>query len=135
MGRWVVLIGTAGMLMGPMQTNAEQAISISVKPAVTGYRGTVRLRVLVARDEGNRSLRWEVDGPDYFRASQRALDGAAAARTHEFLLRDLPAGQFEVRAIVTRRDRSSAMDSRTLRVVGGPSDPDSPLTRETSTQR
>lgn len=123
MRRWVVLMGVVGLLAGPMQTNAEQAVSISVKPAVTGYRGTVRLRVLVARDDTNRLLRWEVDGSDYFRASQRELDGAAAARTHEFFLRDLPAGHFEVRAIVTRSDRSSVMDQRTLRVIGGPSEP------------
>ena len=92
MRRWVVSMGVVGLLAGSMQTNAEQAVSINVKPAVTAYRGTVRLRVLVARDDTNRSLRWEVDGPDYFRASQRDLDGAAAARRHEFMLRDLPAG-------------------------------------------
>lgn len=123
MRRWAALIGVAGLLAGSTHTSADEAISISVRPAVAGYRGTVRLRVLVARDGNNRLLRWEVEGPEYYRASERQLDGAAAPRTHEFMLRDLPAGQFDVRAIVTRSDRSSAMDQSTLKVVGGPREP------------
>ena len=123
MRRWVVLIAAAGILGGPMHVDADEAISISVRPAVTGYRGTVRLRVIVARDDNNRSLRWEIDGPDYYRSSQRELHGAGAARIHEFLLRDLPSGEFEVRAIVTRSDRSSSVDRSTLKVFGGPRDP------------
>ena len=123
MRRWILLIAAAGIVTGATPTNGGEAISITVKPSVAGYRGSVRLKVVVARDDKNRSLRWEIDGPDYYRSSQRELQGAGAARIHEFLLRDLPAGEFEVRAIVTRNDRTSAMDRRPLRVVGGPSDP------------
>ena len=123
MRRWILLIAAAGILTGATPTTGGETISITVRPAVTGYRGTVRLKVVVERNDKNRSLRWEIDGAEYYRSSQRELDGAGAARIHEFLLRDLPAGEFEVRAIVTRNDRTSAMDRRPLRVVGGPRDP------------
>jgi hypothetical protein len=48
----------------------------------------------------NRVLLWEVDGPNYYRSSELQLDGAAAPRSYVFLVRDLPAGQFEIRATV-----------------------------------
>ena len=37
-----------------------------------------------------------------------------------FVMRALPAGEFEVRASVKRSDNSVAVDRGTIRVVGGP---------------
>jgi hypothetical protein len=48
------------------------------------------------------------------------MDGAAAPRSYFFLMRELPAGEFEIRATVTRNDQTKVMDRSTIRVVGGP---------------
>ena len=117
------LLGVAvvvGFFAGSMHMSADEAISITVRPAVASYRGSAQVKVLVARDEKNRMLTWEVDGPNYFRSSSQELQGAAAPRTYVFMMRELPAGEFEVRATVKRNDRTQITDRSTIRVVGGP---------------
>jgi hypothetical protein len=120
MKRYLGLAMAAGILAGPIHTSADEAISITVRPAVTTFRGSAQLKVLVARDEKNRSLEWVIDGPNYYRSSSLEMDGAAAPRSYFFLMRELPAGEFEIRATVTRNDQTKVMDRSTIRVVGGP---------------
>jgi hypothetical protein len=108
------------VLASPIQTTADQAISLTVRPKITTYRGNAQVRVLVSRDEKNRTLVWEVDGPNYYRSSSVELQGATSPRSYFFLARDLPSGEFEVRATVKRNDRSTARAVSSLRVVGGP---------------
>ncbi len=120
MKRYLGLAITAGFLAGSMQMNADEAISITVRPSVATVNGSAQLKVLVARDEKNRSLKWEVDGPNYYRSSSMELDGASAARSYFFVVRDLPAGEFEVRATIRRNDSTQAVDRSRIRVVGGP---------------
>ena len=120
MKRYFGLAVAAGVLAGSMQMSADEAISITVRPAVTSFRGNAQLRVLVSRNERNRMLVWEVDGPNYYRSSSIALDGAASPRSYFFLVKDLPGGEFDVRATVKRNDSSSAMDRSTIKVIGGP---------------
>ena len=121
MKRYLPLAVVAGVLAGSMQMSADEAISITVRPAVTSYRGSAQLRVLVSRNEKNRMLVWEVDGPGFFRSSSTTLEGAAAARSYFFMVKDLPGGEFDVRATVKRNDNSAATDRSTIMVVGGPS--------------
>lgn len=120
MKRYAGVALAAGVLIGSMQMSADESISITVRPAVTSFRGNAQLRVLVSRSEKNRVLVWEVDGPNYYRSSSIALDGAAAARSYLFTVRDLPQGEFDVRATVKRSDSSAAMDRSRIKVVGGP---------------
>jgi hypothetical protein len=120
------LLGLAiwtGIVAGSMQAGADAPISITVRPSVATYHGNAMSKVLVSRDERNRLLVWEVDGPGYYRSSAIELDGAAAPRSYLFMAKELPAGEFEVRATVKRSDRSHSTDRRGIRVVGGPEGP------------
>ncbi len=110
----------AAVLAGSMHLSADDAISITVRPAVTSFRGNALLKVIVSRNERNRSLVWEVDGPNYYRSSSISLDGAAAARSYVFMVKDLPGGEFDVRATVKRNDNSASVDRSAIKVVGGP---------------
>jgi hypothetical protein len=114
----VVLV--AAVLASSMLASGDQAISMTVRPAIAPYRGNAQIKVLVSRDEKNRTLVWEVDGPNYYRSSSLELEGASAPRSYFFLARDLPAGDFEVRATIRRNDRSTSMAVGRLKVVGGP---------------
>lgn len=109
-----------GILAGTIQSNADEAVSITVRPAVTSYGGNAQLRVIVARDDLNRALVWEVDGPNYYRSSETQLNGASAPRSYVFMVRDLPGGEFVVRAILKRGDSSTVVDRSSITVVGGP---------------
>jgi hypothetical protein len=120
MKRYFGLAVAAGVLTGSLHLSADEAISITVRPAVTSFRGSAQLKVLVARDEKNRSLVWEVDGPNYYRSSSIDLDGAASARSYFFVVKDLPGGEFDVRATVKRNDSSTVVDRSTIKVIGGP---------------
>jgi len=120
MKRYFGLAMAAGVLAGSMQMSADEAISITVRPAVMSYRGNTQLKVLLSRNEKNRLLVWEVDGPNYYRSSSIALDGAASPRSYFFMVKDLPSGEFVVRASVKRNDSSVATDRSSIRVVGGP---------------
>jgi hypothetical protein len=52
--------------------------------------------VWVEPHEENRELTVFVDSPDYFRSSMEPLEGADAARTHQFHFKSLPAGQYSL---------------------------------------
>jgi hypothetical protein len=97
---------------------ADEAITITVRPAVTVAHGNAQLKVILDRNEMNRSLIWEVDGPNYYRSSAMELAGASAPRSYFFLVKDLPEGNFEVRATVRRNDNSQAVDRSRIIVVG-----------------
>jgi len=118
MKRYVLSIVILGSLAGVVHLSAEKAVSITVRPAVATARGDARLKVLIARNAKNRVLMWEVDGENYYRSSTMQLHGASSPRSYFFVVRDLPAGKFEVRASVRRADNSTAIDRESLHVIG-----------------
>ena len=73
---------------------------------------------LVARNELNRVLVWEIDGPSYYRSSTTELDGASSPRSYFFMAHDLPAGLFDIRVTVKRNDNTEARDRGQIRVAG-----------------
>ncbi len=112
----LIIIGFA-IAPGGRLARADEPITVSVTPAVN--RGDARLTILVERDDENRALMWEVDGPNYYRSSAQQLDGAASPRAWSVLLHDIPAGVFAVRAMVKRSDRSESLATTEMRVVMG----------------
>src|SRR5688572_7005162 len=109
MNRVIGLVMLAAFFAGSLHTSADEALSITVRPAVTTFRGSAQLKVIVARDEKNRFLVWEIDGPDYYRSSSMELNGASAPRSYFFIARELPAGEFDVRVTVKRADQTTVM--------------------------
>jgi hypothetical protein len=107
-------------LAGSVHLCADEAISVTVRPAVTMV-GSAQVKVLIERNSSNRELLWEVDGPNFYRSSALQLEGAFAPRSFFFVVKDMPEGEFEVRATVRRNDDSQSMERRTIRVVGGKS--------------
>ncbi len=84
---------------------------------VTFARGDAQLLVRVERNDLNRMLTWEVDGPQYFRSSMMELDGASAPRSWFFVVRDLDEGEYDIRAIVRRSDDSQVFAVTRIRVL------------------
>jgi len=108
-----------GMFLLAAPLVAEEPITVSVWPAVAVARGTARLKVFVERNESNRMLSWEVDGPNYYRSSSEEIDGAAAPRTWMFEVHDLPEGEFAIRAMVKRNNNSVSSAQTKIIVMPG----------------
>ena len=103
---------------GAVLVRAVQPVAVSVYPAVTMVRGSTRVLVRIEANELNRKLVWEVDGPDYFRSSSIQLDGASAPRSFRYVLSNVPAGEYSVRARVIRNNDSESTASATMAVIG-----------------
>jgi hypothetical protein len=108
-----------GSLFAAMPLNADEQISLSVRPAVAVARGNAELKVLVERNDANRALTWEVDGPGYYRSSTQQLEGSAAPKSWFFFVHDLPEGEFNVRATVMRNNNSESVAQAKLVVLAG----------------
>ncbi len=107
------LAAAVGMILaaagGSTSVSAREPITVSVWPAVTTARAAARLKIQVDRDDENRALIWVVDGPSYYRSSTQQIDGADAPRLWFVVVKDLPAGEFDVRAVVRRRNNSEVV--------------------------
>lgn len=119
MERYVRLLLLIGIVTSAPMVVADAPITIAVRPAVTVARATAQLKVLVERDERNRVLQWEVDGPNYYRSSSIDLDGSSAPRSWFFWVKDIPEGDYDVRVTVKRDDKSNSMAVSTIKVLPG----------------
>jgi hypothetical protein len=121
MKRYARLILLAGYLAASSQMMAAtEPISITVRPEIAMANGNARLKVLVERNDLNRRLMWEFDGPNYYRSSTLELEGASAPRIWSFMARNLSEGDYIIRATVWRSDESQSVATTRIRVIGMP---------------
>ncbi len=96
----------------------SEPLAISVHPIVSMAPATVTLNVTIEPDERNRLLTVVTDSTDFYSASEVSLDGDKAARTQRFTVKNLPAGDYLVRARITRGDDSERVVETHLLVTG-----------------
>jgi hypothetical protein len=97
----VLGVVTVALLGVGVQLTAEDRLRIEVSPRFSAAPGAVKVRATVARDDDNRALLVVADGSNYYRSSSVHLDGAKAAAITELTLKNLPAGRYEVRVVLT----------------------------------
>jgi len=115
----VAMLGAAILLTAKSAGADRGVVTIRLSPAFSFEPASVRVQVNVLPDADNRVLRVSADSDSFFWSSERQLDGADAPRISEFHCRDLPAGDYSVRAQVIAsngRLRSSAQTD--FRVLG-----------------
>jgi len=88
------------------QVTASDAISVSVSPAVGREPARITIRVTVEPDADNRALDVVTESEDFFRRSYRQLDGERSARVSLFEYEGVPAGDYDVRAVLIAADGS-----------------------------
>jgi hypothetical protein len=115
----VVAFAIVGILVIDFAVYAESAIGLAVWPRVAYARANAQLRVQVERNDANRMLTWEIDGPSYYRSSTIQLDGASSPRNWFFRAENLPEGDFVVRATVRRNNNSESIAQATISVKPG----------------
>ncbi len=89
------LITTAGQ-----PGHAKEVVEILLRGHYFVEPATVQITVAVEPDAKNRALRIEADGERLFRASQLSLEGANEKRMHAVEFKNLPAGNYVLRAEV-----------------------------------
>lgn len=98
------LVIVACVLLGGAATSARDVVAIRVSPNVSIAPATVRVVVTVEPDANNRELVLEADSGMFFTSSTVQLDGTKAPRLQSFVLKELPAGNYEIGARVVQRN-------------------------------
>jgi hypothetical protein len=98
------------------ESGTERPVVLRVTPQAAASPATIRVTAEVVPDEDNRELRLVVDATAFYSSSTVMLDGGEAPRTHSTVLKGLPAGTYEVRAVVVKSDGTLVTDTLDLRI-------------------
>lgn len=106
------------MTTGTRPGQAKEVVEILLRGHYYVEPATVQITVAVEPDAKNRSLRIEADGERLFRASELVLDGAEEKRIHAVEFKNLPAGNYVLRAEVLGAGDVRGMAEQELVVSG-----------------
>jgi hypothetical protein len=90
----------AGVLAAGVPSSAAERLSLRVSPAVAMAPATLRVRATVEPKYENRSIQIIAESEEFYRSSEVSLEGDRAPRTNLLEFRGLPAGAYQVRAIL-----------------------------------
>jgi hypothetical protein len=113
---------TAALLtVAALNIGASDVVEIRLHGRYYSEPATVQITVAVEPDHANRVLRVEADGDRMFRATEVTLSGELDKRLHVVEFKNLPAGEYELRAEVLSRDavRGLARQEVTVSGIGG----------------
>jgi hypothetical protein len=88
---------TAASATATQSSDPPPRLRVRVVPRYAPEPGNMRVIALIERDEHNRRLVVEIDSRNFYRASERSLNGDRSARRHAVTFTHLPAGEYEVR--------------------------------------
>ena len=114
---WMFLsaaLASAGAMCG----DAADVVEIRLQGHYFMEPATVQIIVAVEPDAANRTLRIEADSDQMFRASDLALGGAGEKRLHSVQFKNLPAGDYILRAEVLSAHSVRGMAEQPLVVTG-----------------
>jgi hypothetical protein len=117
-----IIIGAAtaaAICLGAAPPAAQDVVEIRLRGRFFNDPATVRITIAVQPNAENRALRIEADGDMMYRSSEVLLEGEHDKRIHTVEFKNLPAGQYTIRAAVlsTEEVRGAAED---FLVVGDP---------------
>ena len=88
------------LLLAAGSTNAEEKMTMLVRPTIGLHPSDVIVYTFVEKNPENRSVQVIADAPEIYASSEAQLDGDQAPRLNQFTFRDMPAGEYDVRAIL-----------------------------------
>jgi hypothetical protein len=108
----VALLLAAAPVMGYEELRLRVSPEMAIEPA------RVIVSAYIEPNTENRAIEVITESADYYRSSFVYLEGDKAARSNTFRYRDLPAGVYEVRAVLFDREgKPRTVVRRTLTVV------------------
>ena len=111
---------SAGMLaLATAPSGAGANLDMRVSPAVSMEPALLKIQYRVEPDAANRRILITVESGDFYRSSEIQLEGDNAPRTRTIEYRNVPAGVYEISAVLAGSDgRQRAMAHRSLTVIG-----------------
>jgi hypothetical protein len=86
--------------LGATGTRAQDPVRIAVSPTIAFAPAFLRVRVHVEPNAANRTLTITADSDGYYRSSLIELEGGTSARTFFIEFKSVPAGQYQLSAVV-----------------------------------
>jgi hypothetical protein len=114
----VVLFSCA--LGGGHRVGGSELLKLQISPRVAPAPGFVRVQALVDASDDRRWLEVSADSVDFSRSSSVELEGRAAPRTEIFSFQNLPAGRYEISAVLTGAQGVLATATRDVQIVPTP---------------
>jgi hypothetical protein len=111
------LFGTGAVVVAK-----DQPILITVDPSISLEPGNIRIVSRVEPSRANRALVIEVESGSHYSSSEVPLEGEQAPRSRSMLLKNLPAGEYQVIATVRTRSGAATATRQTFQVVSGRGD-------------
>lgn len=75
-------------------------LDVTAEPGYSLEPARVNVRILHDPRAGDRQMTVEAESADFFRSSAFPLEGEAASRLHEIVLKALPAGRYRLRVTI-----------------------------------
>ena len=89
-----------GLVLIALTAGAGSEVGLSVSPRVAFAPTNLRISVMADRHADNRILRVIAESEDFASSSDRPLEGEDSPRVATFELRDVPAGDYMIRALL-----------------------------------
>jgi hypothetical protein len=106
------------LLAAVAPVGAGQRVSLRVTPWVSFAPADLRVRAIVDQNPDNRTIEVIAESDEFYRASEIELAGELAPRTTMVEFRNLPSGEYAVRAIVKGTGgKTLGITEQTIRVV------------------
>ena len=120
MTRVTIRVMTTALLLalGVTGTRAQDPVRIAVSPAHAFAPAFLRIRVSVEPNAANRSLTIIANSEGYYRSSLIQLEGETSARTFFVELKQVPAGEYKLSAVVSNGNRKDvAVATQGVRIL------------------
>ena len=114
--RAILALACVGLAVG--SAGGAEKLSIRVSPTMSMAPAYVVIRAVVEADLDNRALDVVAESNDFYTSSQVPLNGALAPRISEVRFAGLPAGSYQVTAVLVGSQGRRAAAVRTI-IVGG----------------
>jgi hypothetical protein len=106
------------LLLGALSgADGAEPLRLRVTPAASVAPGFVTVQASIEADPQNRLLQVVAASSDFYQSSQVEIDGAEAPRLSVFEFRNLPAGDYQVTAVLIGAQGPRATAFRLARVV------------------
>lgn len=112
----VVLAACA--VVGSASTTARELVTVRVSPNISVAPATVRVVVTVEPADDNRELELIADSGVFYTSSTVQLDGSKAPRMQSFVLKELPAGTYELSVNVVQKNGDKRQATAGYMVMG-----------------
>jgi hypothetical protein len=96
----IVLVVALASAPQPAAARAADRVYIRVWPTTSMAPSHFLVRVIIDRNASNRWIKVTAQSADYFGSSEGQLDGERSSRLRVVQFREVPAGSYEVRALV-----------------------------------